>query len=123
MQKTMQTAPASSQVIDICLLLLLSTLWGASFTFIRVGVETIPPVTLIAARALIAGLLLLGWMSVSGVAIPRSKDVWRRLVVQAALNTVIPYTLIAWAEQYVEAGIATILNSTAPVLIFLLRGF
>lgn len=29
---------------DLILLLVLSTLWGASYTFIKVGVESIPPV-------------------------------------------------------------------------------
>ena len=116
-------ALSTSHAVDILLLLLLSTLWGASYTFIRVGVETIPPITLIAARTLIAGMLLLGWMSVSGVTMPRSKIVWRRLFVQASLNSVVPFTLIAWAEQYVEAGIATILNSTSPVLAFFVTWF
>ncbi len=102
---------------------MLSTLWGASYTFIRVGVETIPPVTLIAARTLIAGLLLIVWMSVSGVAMPGSWVIWKRLFVQAFLNSVIPFTLIAWAEQYVEAGVATILNSTAPVFVFFVTWF
>lgn len=123
MQTTKQTALATSKAVDILLLILLSTLWGASYTFIRVGVETIPPVTLIAARTLIAGLLLIGWMSVSGVAMPHSWAVWKRLFVQAFCNSVIPFTLIAWAEQYVEAGVATILNSTAPVFVFLSHGF
>jgi drug/metabolite transporter (DMT)-like permease len=41
------------------LLVVLATLWGASYTFIKVGVETIPPVTLIAGRTLIAAALLL----------------------------------------------------------------
>jgi len=36
--------------VELGLLLALATLWGASYTFIKVGVETIPPVTLIAAR-------------------------------------------------------------------------
>ena len=40
---------------DLLLLLALSTLWGASYTFIKIGVETIPPITLIAARTIIAG--------------------------------------------------------------------
>ena len=123
MQTTKQPALATSKAVDIFLLILLSTLWGASYTFIRVGVETIPPVTLIAARTLIAGLLLIGWMSVSGVAMPRSWAVWKRLFVQASLNSVIPFTLIAWAEQYVEAGVATILNSTAPVFVFFVTWF
>lgn len=123
MQTTKQTALATSKAVDILLLILLSSLWGASYTFIRVGVETIPPVTLIAARTLIAGLLLIGWMSVSGVAMPHSWAVWKRLFVQAFFNSVIPFTLIAWAEQYVEAGVATILNSTAPVFVFFVTWF
>ena len=123
MQTTKQTALASGKAVDILLLLLLSTLWGASYTFIRVGVESIPPLSLIAARTLIAGLLLIGWMSVSGVAMPRSWAVCKRLFVQAFLNSVIPFTLIAWAQQYVEAGVATILNSTAPVFVFFVTWF
>ncbi|MBZ4092260.1 EamA family transporter, partial [Escherichia fergusonii] len=54
--------PASRHVTDLALLLTLSTLWGASYTFIRIGVETIPPLTFIAARTLIAATLLLAWM-------------------------------------------------------------
>ena len=45
--------------LEFALLLLLATLWGASYTFIKLGVATIPPTTLIAARTLIAGVLLL----------------------------------------------------------------
>lgn len=123
MQTTKKTALVTSKAVDILLLIVLSTLWGASYTFIRVGVETIPPVTLIATRTLIAGLLLIVWMSVSGVAMPGSWVIWKRLFVQAFLNSVIPFTLIAWAEQYVEAGVATILNSTAPVFVFFVTWF
>jgi drug/metabolite transporter (DMT)-like permease len=123
LQTTKKTALVTSKAVDILLLIVLSTLWGASYTFIRVGVETIPPVTLIATRTLIAGLLLIVWMSVSGVAMPGSWVIWKRLFVQAFLNSVIPFTLIAWAEQYVEAGVATILNSTAPVFVFFVTWF
>lgn len=104
---------------ELLLLLLLATLWGASYTCIRVGVATIPPITLIAARTLIAGSLLALWMLVRGVPMPRSAQVWKRCAVQALLNSVLPFTLIAWAEQFVQAGVATILNSVTPVFAFL----
>jgi len=107
---------------DLLLLLVLSTLWGASYTFIRVGVTTIPPVTFIAARTLIAGLLLVAWMTARGIAMPRDLAFWRLLLGQALLNSVIPFTLIAWAERSVEAGLATILNSASPVLAFVGTG-
>ncbi|MDA4835287.1 DMT family transporter, partial [Enterobacter hormaechei] len=98
----------------------LATLWGASYTFIRVGVETIPPVTFIAARTLIAGGLLLAIIKLRGLALPRDPAIWKRFLIQACINSVIPFTLIAWAELTVNAGLATILNSTTPIFAFLL---
>ena len=53
------TSERTNRTADFCLLFLLSALWGSSYTFIKIGVETIPPITLIAARTLIAGSLLL----------------------------------------------------------------
>ena len=102
------------------LLGVLATLWGASYSFIKVGVETIPPVTLIAARTLIAGTLLLTVMRARGLTLPRDRATWLRFLIQACLNSVIPFTLIAAAERTVDAGLATILNSTSPIFAFLL---
>src|SRR3954471_17501903 len=117
----MKAAPRiSSHLVEFVLLALLATLWGASYTFIKLGVATIPPVTLIAARTLIAGLLLLIIMRWRGLSLPRDTASWRRFLFQACLNSVIPFTLIAWAERSLDAGLATILNSTAPVFTFLL---
>ena len=117
------TAPGSRQpnlVVEFALLALLATLWGGSYTFIKVGVATIPPVTLIAARTLIAGLLLLVIMRWRGVRLARDAATWRRFLFQACLNSVIPWTLIAWGERLLDAGLATILNSTSPIFTFLL---
>jgi drug/metabolite transporter (DMT)-like permease len=105
---------------ELALLLLLATLWGASYTFIKLGVATIAPITLIAARTAIAGLLLLAIMRWRGVRLPRDGATWRRFLLQACLNSVIPWTLLAWGERSVEAGLATILNSASPIFTFLL---
>lgn len=106
--------------MELALLLALATLWGASYTFIKIGVATIPPVTLIAARTLIAGAILLVVIQWRGLRLPRDAATWLRFMFQACLNSVIPFTLIAWAEQTVDAGLATILNSTSPIFTFLL---
>ena len=60
------------------LLVVLATLWGASYTFIKIGVETIPPVTLIAGRTLIAAVLLLALARWRGLTLPRDATTWRR---------------------------------------------
>lgn len=116
------TSAASGRAFDLGLLLLLATLWGGSYTFIKIGVETIPPVTLIAARTLIAGLVLLAVIRWRGLRLPRDLGSWRRFMTQALLNSVFPFTLIAWAERSVEAGLATILSSTSPIFVVLLSG-
>src|SRR6185295_17585412 len=105
---------------ELALLLALATLWGASYTFIRVGVATIPPITLISGRTLIAGLLLLVIMRWRGVKLPKDAATWRRFLFQACLNSVIPWTMIAWGERSLDAGLATILNSTSPIFTFFL---
>jgi drug/metabolite transporter (DMT)-like permease len=106
--------------VELLLLLVLATLWGGSYTFIKLGVATIPPITLIAARTSIAGILLLFIMHGRGLRFPGDAATWRRFLFQAVLNSVIPWTLIAWAERSVDAGLATILNSTSPVFTFFL---
>ena len=115
----MDAARQPNMAVELALLLALATLWGGSYTFIKLGVATIPPITLIAARTAIAGLLLLIVMRLRGIKLPRDGATWRRFTFQACLNSVIPWTLIAWGERYVDAGLTTILNSASPIFTFL----
>ena len=70
---------------EIALLALLATLWGGSYSLIKIGVATIPPITLIAARTVIAGSLLLVVMHARGLRLPRGSAIWRRFLFQAGL--------------------------------------
>jgi drug/metabolite transporter (DMT)-like permease len=108
---------------ELVLLLVLSSLWGASYTFVKVGVQTISPVTLIAARTVIAGTILIAIIHWRGLTLPKDAITWRRFFFQACLNSVVPFTLIAWAQQTTDAALATILNSTSPIFAFLLTVF
>src|SRR4051812_21749177 len=110
----------TTMTTELALLLALSTLWGASYTFIKIGVETIPPVTLVAARTFIAGGLLLAIIGWRGLKLPRDRKTWAYFLFQACLNSVLPFTLIAWAERTTDAGLAAILNSTTPIFAFLI---
>jgi drug/metabolite transporter (DMT)-like permease len=120
MRSAAVVAAAAGNAREYALLLVLAMLWGASYTFIRLGVATIPPVTLIAARTLIGGALLFAVLAARGIAMPRDVAAWRRFLFQALLNSVVPFTLIAWAEKTVGAGLTTILCSTSPIFTFLI---
>jgi drug/metabolite transporter (DMT)-like permease len=58
-------------------------------------------------------------MRLRGIEMPRDIATWKRFTFQACLNSVIPWTLIAWGERYVDAGLTTILNSASPIFTFL----
>ncbi len=119
--RTLDNSTATpNRAVELALLLVLAGLWGGSYTFIKLGVETIPPLTLISARTLIAGVALLAVIRWRGLRLPRDLPTWRRFLVQACLNSVVPFTLIAWAERSVDAGLATILSSTSPIFVILL---
>jgi drug/metabolite transporter (DMT)-like permease len=120
MRSAALAAKAPGNAREYMLLIVLAVLWGASYTFIKLGVATIPPVTLIVARTLIAGGILSAMLSARGITMPRDVSSWRRFMFQALLNSVIPFTLIAWAERTVDAGLTTILCSTSPIFTFLI---
>src|SRR4029079_4340414 len=97
--------PRAALTAELALWLLLATLWGASYSFIKLGVATIPPVTLIAARTVIAGAILLLVLRLRGIRMPTDGRTWRLFAVQALVNSTIPFVLIAWAETRVDAGL------------------
>ena len=41
------------------------------------------------------------------------------LGVQAFFNSIGAWTVLAWGQQYVGAGLASVLNSTSPIFVFL----
>jgi drug/metabolite transporter (DMT)-like permease len=119
-----QTATGQPRLAaELAWLGLLALLWGSSYTLIKVAVETIPPLTLVAGRVSIAAvvLALIAWQR--GLSVPGSRSVWTTLLLQAALLNAIPFTLISWGEQHLESGLTAILNATPPIFVFLLTWF
>ena len=106
------------------LLLFLSLIWGSSFYFIGEGVKSVPPLTLVFYRIFFAGLalyLVFLWLRRR---LPKKLDFWIKVSVMALLNNIIPFTLIAWGQQTISGGLASILNSnTAFAAVFLAAAF
>lgn len=105
---------------DWILLLVLGIMWGTSYAFIKLGVETLPTFTLIAARLAIGLGLLMTVVLVAREPLPRSPRIYGHLAVMAAINIVIPFTLITWAELSVDSAIAAILNGAVPLIVIVL---
>ncbi|MCC7165336.1 MAG: EamA family transporter [Anaerolineae bacterium] len=102
-------------------LILLGSIWGASYLFIKVGGEVVPPLTLVFSRTAIASVVLFVTLRVKGERVPRWNDaIWKWFVLMGVINTVVPYTLITWGELYISSGLAAILIATLPIFTVLL---
>lgn len=93
----------------------LSLLWGGSFLFNGILVQTWPPLTIVTARVFLAALSLWTFVRLSGLAIPRGREVWLAFFGMGLLNNVIPFTLIVWGQTQIASGLAAILNATTPL--------
>jgi drug/metabolite transporter (DMT)-like permease len=98
---------------SLALLLILAALWGGSFVFMRVAVPALGPVPLAFARVALATLALLA-LAVAQRRIPDFRGRWRDFAVVGVVNSALPFVLFCYAEQYVTASIAAILNATSP---------
>lgn len=102
------------------LLFLLAGIWSSSFMFIKIGVATIPPATMVAGRLLLAAIVLLAYTLVRGHRIPFTVAAWSTFAFVGLVGNVIPFALIAWGETVVDSGLAAILMGTMPVATALL---
>ncbi|HXG39995.1 MAG TPA: EamA family transporter [Candidatus Limnocylindrales bacterium] len=101
--------------LDWVLFGLLGFFWGSSYLFIKIGVATLPPLTLVTGRLAIGCLLLATVVRLAGEALPRDPRTYGHLVVMAVLNIVVPFSLITWGEQSIDSALAAILNATVPL--------
>jgi len=108
---------------DWTLLVVLSVLWGGSFYFAKIAVREIPPLTLALGRVGIAALALLIIARAMSTPLPRNGRTWWDFTVMAALNNVVPFTLIFWGQIYISIGLASILNATSPLFGVLVAHF
>jgi drug/metabolite transporter (DMT)-like permease len=105
---------------DLLLLGALGIMWGTSYAFIKLGVETLPTFTLIASRLAIGLALLAVVVVATRATLPRDARTYVHLFVMAIINIVIPFTLITSAERSVDSAIAAILNGAVPLIVIVL---
>ena len=111
--------PHYSRKTELPLLALLALLWGSSYLLVKVAVVEIPPITLIALRVAGAAACLLVVMWLRSETLPRDWRTRRMLLLQAVFNSIVSWTVLAWGQQYVDASLASVLNSTSPIFVFL----
>ncbi|MDB9904431.1 DMT family transporter [Oceanospirillaceae bacterium] len=104
------------------MLVTLSVLWGGSFFFAEIALESLPPLTIVTLRVGLAAITL--WLVVLALKlpIPNSPPIWIAFFTMGLLNNVLPFSLIVWGQSQISSGLAAILNATAPLFGVIVAG-
>jgi drug/metabolite transporter (DMT)-like permease len=98
---------------DVARLLLLAGLWGGSFTFLRVAAPALGAFWLAFARVALAFVALFA-LALARRGVPAFPAHWRAYAVIGVVNSALPFALFSYAEQYIGASTAAVLNATSP---------
>ena len=105
---------------DYLLLLALALAWSSTYPLTKIGLQSIPPVTFIVTRSLVAALFLLCVLRVRGISLPTELKAWKLFAFQQIINSTFPFLIITWAQQYVPAANTVVLAATTPIFAFLI---
>jgi drug/metabolite transporter (DMT)-like permease len=105
---------------DWFFIILLGTLWGSSFFFIEFLLEMLSPFLIVYLRVALAAILLLFILFIKQVKVSLNVSLIFNLFIMAMLNNVLPFLLIAYGQQSVTGGLASILNANTSLLTILI---
>jgi len=107
--------PNQTSLRNWALLAALVAMWGTGFMFVKLGVATVSPATLVAGRIVVGTVVLYALMRLRGLALPPLGRRWLPLTVLALLGNCVPFYLITWGQQFIDSALAGILLAAMPL--------
>lgn len=108
---------------ELSLLVSLGFLWGMPYGLTKISLTAFPPITLVAARVILAAIVLWIFVLLRGLARPNQREFAGLIFAQGFFGCVIPYTLITTGQRSVDSALTAILNSTTPFFVCLITLF
>jgi len=99
--------------------ILLGAIWSSSFMWIKIAVQEIGPITLVAFRVLFGLLFGLVIILIQRPRLPRELKGWLPVLILGITNVAIPFFLISWGEKSIDSAVAAILDATVPLFTIL----
>src|SRR5215210_3064568 len=96
-----------------------AALWGASYMFIKVGLDDLSEGAIVFVRVALGAAVLLVLAARTG-ALGTLRGRWGWLTVVSLVQVVVPFLLITFGENHVPSALAGILVSSAPLFTALL---
>ncbi len=112
-----------SRALAFAIAVFLTLIWGTTWAAIRFSLEGFAPLTGLAIRFAIGGLILFAAAFVARVRLGRARYERPLWVVQGVFVFGLSYGVVYWAEQWVPSGLVSVLFSTLPIFVVIFAWF
>lgn len=110
-------------LFDWTRLIILSLLWGGSYTWIELALIELDPMMIVFYRVLISSIFLILICKLLSLTFKIEKKIFIFLFFMSLTNNVIPFNLIAWGQQEITASVGSILNATTPLFTVIIANY
>ncbi len=94
--------------------LLLALIWGNSFFFVMIGLESLTPAGVVFTRLLLGMVTMILISAVTRTAFPARRH-WKAIFIVAIPMASLSWFLFAFSEQYISSALAGIINGVTPL--------
>ena len=101
----------------------LVALWGSSFLFTAVSVDTVDPISVVFFRLVLGALVLALVVFARELSFPRSARVWGGFLLMAIAGNALPFFLISWGQQTIDSGVAGMIMAIMPLITMILAHY
>ena len=110
-------------LLNVILLLYIASVWAFTFIFVKVEEQTVPPIIIMAGRAIIAFFCLLIASLILKKDLLGHKKHIGIFIVFSVLGIVGLWVVLSLGQEYIAAGLASVMVTTVPLLTFIILVF
>jgi drug/metabolite transporter (DMT)-like permease len=103
------------RLADWVMLMSLTLMWGTSFLLTKIAVGGLPSELVVAGRLVVAAVLLVPFAWLLAARPAAGARLWIFYVLIAISGNVLPFSLIAWGQRFIDSGLAGILMAIMPL--------
>lgn len=114
--------PQTITAINWIRLGVLGVIWGASFMFVSVALQSVGPLMVVAARISLGAVFLLMLTFAMGHGLPslrgrEGRIIWGFALAMGVFSNAVPFALLTWGQQSVASGFAGVCMAVVPLLV------
>ena len=108
--------PGQAPTVVALKFIALALLWGSSFFFIKIALDTLSWGQIAWSRVVAGGIFMLVFWLISRERLPKDIKLWGHIAFAGVIGIGIPFIFFPWAEQYITSAVATIYNGLTPIM-------